>query len=86
MYNPFSLKGKSILVTGASSGIGKEIALACAKMGAVIVLNGRDESRLNETASQMGGNHIILPKDLLAKQKYLLNATSFLFLDCPPLN
>ncbi len=65
-FNPFSLKGKSILVTGASSGIGKEIAIACAKMGAVIVLNGRDESRLNETASQMGGNHIILPKDLLA--------------------
>lgn len=65
-FNPFSLKGKSILVTGASSGIGKEIAIACAKMGAVVVLNGRDESRLNETVSQMCGNHIILPKDLLA--------------------
>ena len=64
--NPFSLEGKTVLVTGASSGIGKEIAIFCAKMGAKVVLNGRSETRLNETASQMGEGHIILVKDLTA--------------------
>ena len=64
--NPFSLEGKTVLVTGASSGIGKEIAISCAKMGAKVVLNGRNETRLKETASQMGEGHIILAKDLTA--------------------
>lgn len=49
MYNPFSLKGKTILVTGASSGIGRGIAVACSKMGAKVVINGRNQERLNET-------------------------------------
>ena len=62
--NPFCLEGKTVLVTGASSGIGKEIAISCAKMGAKVVLNGRNEERLKETASQMGEGHIILAKDL----------------------
>ena len=62
--NPFSLEGKTVLVTGASSGIGKEIAVACAKMGAKVVLNGRNEERLKEVASQMGEGHIILSRDL----------------------
>lgn len=64
--NPFSLQGKTVLVTGASSGIGREIAIACSKMGAKVVLNGRNEARLWETATQMGEGHIILPKDLVA--------------------
>lgn len=33
MYNPFSLDGKTILITGASSGIGRGIAVECSKMG-----------------------------------------------------
>lgn len=52
-FNPFSLDGKTILITGASSGIGRGIALACAKMGATVVLNGRNKDRLTETASQI---------------------------------
>lgn len=48
-YNPFSLQGKTILVTGASSGIGRETALECARMGADVVVTGRDEQRLQET-------------------------------------
>lgn len=55
MYNPFSLKNKTILVTGASSGIGKAIAIACSKMGATVVITGRDEHRLEDTFSQLEG-------------------------------
>ena len=53
--NPFSLEGKIILVTGASSGIGRGICIDCAKMGATVHLMARNEERLNETLSQMEG-------------------------------
>ena len=48
-YNPFSLEGKSILVTGASSGIGKATAIECSKLGATVIITGRNEERLVET-------------------------------------
>lgn len=64
-FNPFSLSGKLVLVTGASSGIGRGIALACAKMGATVMLNGRNETRLREALGQMPeGEHRILTADL----------------------
>ena len=47
--NPFSLEGKLIVVTGASSGIGRQCAIDCSKMGASVVLIARDEERLKET-------------------------------------
>ncbi len=53
MYNPFSLENKTILVTGASSGIGKAIAIECSKMGARVIITGRNEARLKETHSQL---------------------------------
>jgi len=53
MYNPFSLENKTILVTGASSGIGKAIAIECSKMGAQVVITGRNEQRLQETYGQL---------------------------------
>lgn len=53
MNTPFSLDGKSILVTGASSGIGRAIAIECAAMGAKIYITARNEARLNETLSMM---------------------------------
>ena len=52
--NPFSLQGKTILVTGASSGIGQATAVACAQMGADVVITGRDAGRLQETSNLMG--------------------------------
>ena len=55
MYNPFSLEGKTILVTGASSGIGRGICIDCSKMGAKVHLMARNEERLNETFSKMEG-------------------------------
>lgn len=54
-YNPFSLKGKTIFVTGASSGIGKETAIQCSKLGAKLIITARNEERLNETLSQLDG-------------------------------
>ena len=54
-YNPFSLVGKTILITGASSGIGRATAIECSKLGATCVITGRNEERLNETLSQMAG-------------------------------
>lgn len=55
-FNPFTLEGKTILVTGASSGIGRGIAIACSKMGASVIVNGRNEQRLSETMSEMEGD------------------------------
>lgn len=65
VFNPFSLEGKTILVTGASSGIGRGIAIVCSKMGAVVVINGRNEEKLNETRSLMeGDDNTIMKGDL----------------------
>ena len=65
MYNPFSLENKRILVTGASSGIGRAIAIECAKMGAELILTGRNKTRLEETLQQLPeANHLIFSLDL----------------------
>jgi len=53
--NPFTLIGKTILVTGASSGIGKATAIECSGMGAKLIITGRDEERLNETFHSLEG-------------------------------
>jgi len=59
------LTGKTILVTGASSGIGRGIAICCAQRGAIVVITGRNESRLKETLSQMPGEgHNMIVCDL----------------------
>ena len=50
---PFDLTGKNILISGASSGIGRQCAISCDKMGATVILMGRDNARLEETLSQM---------------------------------
>lgn len=53
--NPFSLEGKTILITGASSGIGAQCAIDCSKMGAKVVLIARNEERLKNVLSQCEG-------------------------------
>jgi NAD(P)-dependent dehydrogenase (short-subunit alcohol dehydrogenase family) len=81
MYNPFSLAEKTILVTGASSGIGRAIAIECSKMGAKVILSARNEERLNETLSQMeGNNHSVVVADLTKKNDilFLIGKTSLL--------
>ena len=55
--NPFSLKAKKILVTGASSGIGKSAAIWCNKFGAELLLVARDTQRLQETFNTLHGEN-----------------------------
>lgn len=56
MYNPYTLDNKTILVTGASSGIGRAVAIECSKLGATLVITGRDKKRLNDTFLQLNSN------------------------------
>jgi len=64
-YNPYSLKGKTIFISGASSGIGKSIAIECSRMGAIMFITGRNTERLDRTFSQLEGNgHIKIVADL----------------------
>lgn len=55
-YNPFSLAGKTVLITGSTSGIGRATAIVCSKMGANVVITGRNEERAEETLSLLDGN------------------------------
>lgn len=65
MYNPFSLEGKSIIITGASSGIGRQCAIDCSKMGAKVALIGRNQERLDDTMHQLDGEgHVMVCYDL----------------------
>ena len=65
IYNPFTLENKYILVTGASSGIGRATAIECSRMGARLVITGRDEVRLRETFEALDGDgHLSILADL----------------------
>lgn len=64
-FNLYSLENKTILVTGASAGIGREIAVLCAKMGAQVIINGRKRERLKETLKLLEGDgHMVVAGDL----------------------
>ncbi len=69
--NPFSLSGKTIIVTGASSGIGRQCAITCSRMGASVVLFGRDQARLKEVLGLMEepDKHIICAVDLIEYER-----------------
>lgn len=64
-YNPFSLEGKTILITGASSGIGQATAIECSKMGAKVIISARNQERLQDTYSQLvGEGHLQILADI----------------------
>lgn len=82
--NPFSLAGKTILVTGASSGIGRETAIACSRMGATVVITARNAERLQETKNSLhrdGQEHKQLTADLT-----LTDEVTRLVASLPPLD
>ena len=64
--NPFDLTGKIICITGASSGIGRQCAIRCSQMGAIVVLIARNEERLQATLTAMNNpeKHLIKSVDL----------------------
>ncbi len=68
MHNPFSLIGKTILITGASSGLGAAIAVECSKIGATTIITGRNLKGLQETFQLLdnseGQKHLIIDADL----------------------
>ena len=70
MFNPFSLEGKTILITGASSGIGKATAVECSKLGARVFITARNEERLKETLGLMDGqrHEMILADQTIEEQ------------------
>ena len=69
-YNPFNLKDKTILVTGASSGIGQTTAIECSKMGAKVIITARNEERLKKTLSQLEGDgHEMIMSELTNKEE-----------------
>ena len=81
-YNPFTIEGKTIFVTGASSGIGKAIAIECSKMGAKVIITGRNAERLNNTFMLLEGEgHQLIIADLLID-----NAIDNLIEEIPNLN
>jgi len=66
---PFSLGGKTILITGASSGIGRATAVACSQQGATVFVTGRNEARLAETLAMLEGEgHEAVACDLTADE------------------
>lgn len=73
MYNPFSLENKTIFVTGASSGIGKAVAVECSKMGANVVITVRNEERLKKTYDLLDktGDHKMFVADLLNNEEVI---------------
>ncbi len=61
----FSLQGKTILITGASSGLGRQSAITCAQRGAHLIISGRNTVRLQETYDQLPGEgHMLFTADL----------------------
>lgn len=71
-YNPYSLEGKTVLVTGASSGIGRSTAVECSKMGASVIITARNEERLKATldslSTEYGQTHQMILADLSSEE------------------
>lgn len=78
-FNPFTLANKTVLVTGASSGIGRAIAIVCSKMGAQVIVTGRNKAALELTLESMEGEgHKVIVADLNvdSELEVLVNAIS----------
>lgn len=71
-YNPYSLENKTILVTGASSGIGRATAIECSKLGATVIITARNETRLSavleELDNSFGQQHQMVIADIASSE------------------
>ena len=68
--NKFSLENKNIVITGASSGIGRQCAIECSRVGASIILIARNEERLEQTKNQLSDkNHLSYSFDVTEFEK-----------------
>lgn len=89
-YNPFSLENKTVLVTGASSGIGRATAIECSKMGATVIITARNKERLKETFDSLdcslGQNHQQVIADMSTEDAVHFFADSMPVLDGVSLN
>ncbi len=64
LFNPMDLTGRTILVTGATSGLGRATALYLSRLGARLYITGRDRARLDETRAALCGDaHVAEPLD-----------------------
>jgi NAD(P)-dependent dehydrogenase (short-subunit alcohol dehydrogenase family) len=80
--NPFDLTGKTILVTGASSGLGRQCAITASRMGAVLYITGRNTERLTETLNLLEGDgHRMFPADLTVERDIAALADQLLMLN-----
>ena len=71
-YNPFSLSGKTVLITGAASGIGRATAIECCRMGAEVVITDINPEGLEETFRQLpvqNGTHSRIVTDLTKEEE-----------------
>ncbi len=70
MYNPYTLTGKTILITGASSGIGRTTAIECTRLGATVIITGRNKERLDESFGRLEGTgHMQFIADLSGPER-----------------
>ena len=74
---PFSLQDKRILITGASSGIGRAVSILCSALGATCVITGRNETRLTETYNHLfGEGHFLQVAELTEENCKILVANA----------
>ena len=70
MTHPFSLSGKTVLVTGATAGLGRQTAITAAQMGARVIVTGRNEERLAATHTQLEGPaHLAIAANLVDEKE-----------------
>lgn len=71
-FNPFSLQNRTILVTGASSGIGRTTAIECSMMGAHVIITGRNQVRIDEVKHELNGTgHLGVIADLTQEDQLM---------------
>ena len=69
MSHPFDLTGKTILVTGATAGLGRQTAISVSQMGARLIVTGRNEERLADTFSRLQGEgHLAISAELALEE------------------